>query len=63
MTRMLCDVRALMDKDEQYARGWVRLYETKHNTARCAQVAQYAIDLMRLKNQHAETCETCKENK
>jgi len=60
---MNCELWEIMDKNEQYARGWIRLHSEPENIYMGSRMGQYAIDLMRLKNQHAETCETCKENK
>ena len=58
---MNCEIWEIMDKNEKYVRGWIRLYETASNTAECAQMAEYAINLMQLKNMHEEHCDTCRK--
>ncbi len=55
---MFCDIYDLMDKNEMYARGWVRLFG-QMNTTSVAQMAQYATDLMKLKLLHQKDCWRC----
>ena len=57
---MFCEVFDLMDRNEQYARGWVRLFGNM-NTTSVAQMAQYAIDLMKLKLLHEKDCWRCRK--
>ena len=58
---MNCEIYDVMNKDEQYARGWVRIFG-KQYTAPAAQMAQYALDLLKLKQKHEEACDTCQGN-
>ena len=57
---MICEIQEIMEKNEQYARGWVRLFKTY--TPESALMAQYAIDLMKLKHKHQEGCDICQGN-
>lgn len=56
-----CDVRQIMDKDEHYARGWLKLY-SRLDTETAAEMGQYAVDLLKLKNAHMKRCAVCREN-
>lgn len=56
----MCEVAEIMEKDEQYARSWVRLCSRPENSEIAAHMAQYALDLMRLKHEHEDRCKTCK---
>ena len=55
---MYCDIYDLIDKNEMYARGWVRLFG-QMNTTSVAQMAQYATDIMKLKLLHQKDCWRC----
>lgn len=59
---MNCEVFVVMDKHEQYARGWLRLYETAENTSTAAEMGQYALNLQKLKQEHAERCWLCRQS-
>jgi len=59
---MNCEVWEIINKDEQYARGWVRLHNRPENVYEATRMAQYAFDVMKLKNQHEEKCDTCQGN-
>ncbi len=48
-----CMACELMHKDEQYARGWVKLYGNENQDIG-AEVAQYALDLQKLRHAHEE---------
>jgi hypothetical protein len=48
---MTCTACELMNRHEQYARGWVRLYP---NDPDAKYVAQYALDLQKLRLKHEE---------
>jgi hypothetical protein len=52
----MCDVQAIMHKDEQYARGVLRL-DPKHRDA--TEMAQYVLDLQKLRHAHEGRCKTC----
>ncbi len=58
---MFCDVRNVIEKDEQYARGWLRLYESRENTSVAAEMGQYAVNLQKLKQEHEERCIWCRQ--
>lgn len=57
---MKCEVQAIINKDEQYARGWLRLHASE-NTSTAAEIGKYALDLLKLKNAHTERCPWCKQ--
>lgn len=56
---MNCEIRDVIEKDEQYARGWVRLHDSLEEITECAHMGQYAVRLMRLKWEHIKECEKC----
>ena len=55
---MTCDVWDVINTHEQYARGWLRA----ENTSTAAEIGQYALDLLKLKNAHMGRCWICKQN-
>ena len=57
---MTCDVADVIEKDRQYALGWLRLYGEQTSTA--AEMGQYALDLLKLKNAHMTRCWICSQN-
>jgi hypothetical protein len=57
-----CDVADVVEKDRQYALGWVKLFENAKNTSTAAEMGQYALDLLKLKNAHMRRCWICKQN-
>ena len=58
---MMCEVSEIIGKNEQFARGWIRLYENSENTSTAAEMGQYAIELMKLRRAHEERCWLCKQ--
>lgn len=58
---MFCEVRNIMQKNEEYARGWLRLHG-QENTSTVISMGQYAVDLCKLKRNHMETCPWCKQS-
>lgn len=58
---MNCEVFVLMDKHEQHVRCWLQLYETSENTSTAAEMGQYALNLQKLKQEHAERCWFCSQ--
>jgi hypothetical protein len=48
---MNCELCDIMRKNEEYARGWVRLFEGCR-PSEAIQVAQYALDLQKLRHKH-----------
>lgn len=57
----MCLVADVMKKDEEYARGVVRLEHA--NSPIIEEPAQYALNLMKLRREHVDRCEECKEGK
>lgn len=57
----MCLVAEVMNKDEQYARGCIKL--APQDAPYIAELAQYALALMRLRRDHVERCAECKEGK
>ena len=59
---MNCEAYAIMQKDEQYARGWLLLHGHE-NTSTVLSMAQYAVDLCKLKRAHQERCWLCRQER
>jgi len=58
---MTCDVLDLIEKHRQYVIGWLRIYETRSNTTTAAEMGQYSLDLLKLRNSHVKRCVWCKQ--
>ena len=56
----MCIVADVIRKNEEFARGWVRLYPHGHEAT---EMAQYALDLVRMRIAHGERCEECRKGK
>ena len=56
----MCEVQAVMLKNEQFARGWAKLYE-KDNPVEAINMAQYALDVQKLRHRHEAVCVHCRE--
>ena len=54
---MDCNVGQIMRKDENYARGWVALFP---NEPEAMEMADYALKIRRLRNEHEDRCEQCR---
>jgi len=58
---MTCEVWDVMNRNEQYARGWLRLFGQLNSTT-AAYMGKYAVDLTKLKRKHEQECPWCKKN-
>ena len=56
---MTCDVADVIEKDRQYALGWLRLYGEQTSTA--AEMGQYALSLYKLRLEHEGRCWICRQ--
>ncbi len=54
----MCIVNDVMRKHEEYARGWVRLHP---NETEAQEMAQYAIDQLKLRHSHEDRCSVCRQ--
>jgi hypothetical protein len=53
----MCQIRDIMQKDENYVRGVIRLENPAHDNA--VHLAQYALDLQKLRHKHEGACPDC----
>lgn len=58
----MCEIGAIMEKDEQYCRGWIRLYEQEANHEMLIEMAQYKLGISRLIKAHIDRCVTCQQH-